>query len=394
MDPQSRLRILEQAHDDLGHKGVQAVWDMLKKRFSWPHMHSDIQHHIASCHRCQVRSTKKLLIPVTVSTPVALFQKVYIDVMKMPQSGNYTMIVAARDDLSGTCEAKALVNQTAENLAEFFKVHIYCRYGCPRAVITDNGSEVKAAFDILLAELNIPHPRISAYNKQAQGQVERGHFTLREAMVTACNGRIKQWLKKLALALFADKITVSRVTGFSPYQLLHGTDPILPFDLAEATFSVDGFYDGMTTAELLAQRIRQLERRPKDIQQAAETLKKSRFASKEQFEKRFRKRLQKRDYKHGELVLVRKVSLESSVASSAKTDDRYFGPYVVERKNRGGAYVLKEPDGSISRQETVAAFRLLPYITRDHWFMHTGWMGDDPESQESEEDSLSEGSDR
>jgi hypothetical protein len=41
--------------------------------------------------------------------------------------------------------------------------------------------------------------------------------------------------------VFADRITISKVTGFSPFQLLHATDPILPFDLTEATFMVEGF---------------------------------------------------------------------------------------------------------------------------------------------------------
>ena len=41
--------------------------------------------------------------------------------------------------------------------------------------------------------------------------------------------------------MFADRITTSRVTGFSPYQLLHATDPFLLLDLAEATFLVEEF---------------------------------------------------------------------------------------------------------------------------------------------------------
>jgi hypothetical protein len=147
----------------------------------------------------------------------------------------------------------------------------------------------------------------------------------------------------------------------------------------------------MTTTELLALRIRQLERHDRDIAQAAETLKRARFYSKEQFEKKFRKRLQKDVYRRGELVLIRNVSLESSVASSAKTDDRYFGPYEVDRKNQGGAYILKELDGTLCRQNPVAAFRLLPYITRDHWFMQTGWM-EDKEEAESNSDEGSESS--
>lgn len=173
----------------------------------------------------------------------------------MPKAGKLSMIVAARDDLSGVCEAKALESASAKSLAKFFWTQIYCRYRCPQQVVTDNGSETKAGFEELMKTLNVPHVRISYYNKHASGVVERGHYTLREALVRSCGGQISKWPEKLPLAVFADRITVSRVTGFSPYQTLHGCDPILSFDLAEATFLVEGFYSGMTTVELLTLQI-------------------------------------------------------------------------------------------------------------------------------------------
>jgi hypothetical protein len=71
-----------------------------------------------------------------------------------------------------------------------------------------------------------------------------------------------------------------------------------------------------------------------------------------------------------------------TVSSESKTDDRYLGPYEVHRKNKGGAYILKELDGSVFKNGPVAAFRILPYITRNHWFMRTGWMGPDPMEEE------------
>jgi hypothetical protein len=68
-------------------------------------------------------------------------------------ANKYNMIIAARDDLTGFCEAKALTVQTSEALATFFWTYIYCRYGCPLQVTTDNRSEVKGAFKLLAARL-------------------------------------------------------------------------------------------------------------------------------------------------------------------------------------------------------------------------------------------------
>jgi transposase InsO family protein len=75
-------------------------------------------------------------------------------------------------------------------------------------VTTDNGPEVKGAFEELVRRMGIPHVTISPYNKHANGVVERGHFILREAIVKMCdkddNGQIKNWHKHVDAAVFAD----------------------------------------------------------------------------------------------------------------------------------------------------------------------------------------------
>ena len=129
-----------------------------------------------------------------------------------------------------------------------------------------------------------------------------------------------------------------------------------------------------------------MSKHDRDIKRAADTLKKARFRSKEHFEKKFLKKLQKEEYKHGELVIVRNVGIEMEVSTKRKTTDRYFGPYEVDRKNQGGAYILKELDGTSFRHNPTAAFRLLPYITRNHWFMRTGWMDEEEEETDSADD--------
>jgi hypothetical protein len=75
-----------------------------------------------------------------------------------------------------------------------------------------------------------------------------------------------------------------------------------------------------------------------------------------------------------------------AVSSRRKTDDRYFGPYEVVHKNKGGAYILKELDGSLFRNNPTAAFRLLPYITRGHWFMKQNEIEEEDEESETDDD--------
>jgi hypothetical protein len=50
-------------------------------------------------------------------------------------------------------------------------------------------------------------------------------------------------------------------------------------------------------------------------------------------------------------------------ALNRKMRPRYLGPLIVVARNFGGAYVLCELDGSVLHRP-IAAFRILPYLTR------------------------------
>ena len=107
--------------------------------------------------------------------------------------------------------------------------------------------------------------------------------------------------------------------------------------------------------------MRQLYKHPDDVAQAARVLKKACFASKQQFEQQFIKRLSHDEYKKGELVLVRNTAIELS--HNRKSLPRYLGPFQVEEKSSEKSYILRDLDGSLQKKRT-AAYRLLPYISR------------------------------
>ena len=358
-----RREILEEMHEGNGHHGVWAVAKQTILRYHWPGIQEDIKKHIRSCHTCQLRTTKKMHLPVTISHPPLLFSKVYLDVMKMPTARGKRWIVACRDDLSGITECKAIARDQAKVITKFFLHRIILRYGNVQEVITDNGPSFKKEFKKLLRDYGIKHIKISPYNSQANGVVERGHYNIREAIVKLCKGNLNQWPLMLPAACYADRITIRKATGFSPFYLLHGVHPFLPCDLADATFITSKFRPGMSDEELLIARIRQVLRMPQDVEKARQVLRKARIYSKEAYENKYARRLQKEAYEPGTLVLIRNNPIENSVSIERKTANRYMGPYRIIRCTQGGSYVLEEMNGNVLRH-TTAAFRLIPYIYR------------------------------
>jgi hypothetical protein len=253
----------------------------------------------------------------------------------------------------------------AENgtaLAAFIFEEILCRWGPLAEIVTDNGPAFIQALDILATRYNINHIRISPYNSQANGIVERRHYDVRESIMKSSEGDEARWFRTAHSVFWAERVTILKSTGLSPYFMVHGVEPLFPFDLSEATYLVPlPNTDPFSTTGLIAWRARQLQKRRQDLDAIREQVLKARFLSIKQFEATFKNRIKDFDFQPGSLVLVRNSRVEKEL--NRKTKPRYTGPMIVLRRTTGGSYLLAELDGSVSKLR-YAAFRLLPYHPR------------------------------
>jgi hypothetical protein len=175
-----------------------------------------------------------------------------------------------------------------------------------------------------------------------------------------CDGDEKKWPASTHAVFWAERITTHRAIGHSSYYVAHGVEPLLPFDITEATYLVPP-QSAMTTPELLALRARQLQKRPEDLADIHARILKARFASVQQFEKKYAHSIKTYEFITGDMVLVRNSRVEMSLDRKAKP--RWLGPMIVVRKTTGGSYILAELDGTVSKLR-FAAFRVVPYHAR------------------------------
>ena len=187
--------------------------------------------------------------------------------------------------------------------------------------------------------------------------------------------------------------------GCSPYFAVTGCHPILPFDISEATYLLPPPDLILSTTDLLASRALTLQKRQTDIATLRSDVYRSRLQAAQKFERDHAATLRDFDFKRSDLVLMRHTQIEKSL--NRKMRPRYLGPLVVLSRNRGGAYILCELDGSVFHRP-IAAFRLLPYLARKSLTLPDDFLdvsdkrfeelkasntpGDDDHHQETDED--------
>lgn len=136
------------------------------------------------------------------------------------------------DHFTKLAHAFPCVNQKAKQIAKKLWDHVFCIYGFPTRIHTDQGTNFEST---LIAELlklaGIKKSHTTAYHPMGNGGTERFNWTLGSMLRSLPLKEKHKWPEQIQTLTFAYNATVHETTGYAPFQLMFGRIPKLPVDV-------------------------------------------------------------------------------------------------------------------------------------------------------------------
>ena len=171
--PSQRSEFLEMGHGS-AHMGVERKYELIRVNAYWPGLQTDVQKFVTTCERCQlskssVNRNKAPLQSIFTARPMETWAMDIMGPLPCSASG-YRYILVATDLFTKWVEAIPLVDQTASAVAHAFVEKCVFRFGAPRSLLTDQGSNFES---LLMREvcllLGIKKLRTSPFHPRTDG---------------------------------------------------------------------------------------------------------------------------------------------------------------------------------------------------------------------------------
>uniref|UniRef100_A0A2N9ER72 RNA-directed DNA polymerase n=1 Tax=Fagus sylvatica TaxID=28930 RepID=A0A2N9ER72_FAGSY len=309
--------VMREVHEGIcgNHSGARSLaHKLVRAGYYWPTLQKDAVSYVRACDKCQrfgnlIHSPPETLTPMTAPWPFAQWG---LDIMGPLPVGRRQLkfLVVGIDYFTKWVEAEPLATITEKNIRGFVWKAIICRFGIPRAFISDNGRQFdNSPFREFCEELGIHNHYSSPGHPQANRQVEVTNRSLLKMIKTRLEGAKGLWPEELPNILWAYRTTARTPTGETPFRLTYGTEAVIPVEIGLTTWRTNNYDEEINDAQLrsnldLVDEVRdQAEARTRVYQQ--------------RMARYYDRRVKHREFKVGDLVL-RKVTLATKDPTQGK----------------------------------------------------------------------------
>ena len=230
-------------------------------------------------------------------------------------------------------------------------------HGVPSVVISDRGPQFASeVWDHIMKNLGSRVALATTHHPQTDGQSERVIQTLTRIIRAYVRDQSAMWVDLLPLFQFALNNSASSTTQLSPFQLMHGRDPVAPVNLMlDKPHDPKGGMELGASRRVVAWARDWWKARRRLCKFAEDNLREGARLMKRRYDSR------RRDFQAepGDLVLL-SVKSHPSFGAVRKLRLRYTGPYVVKRRIHPNAYELEGLPSAVPPTQNVSYLTTVP----------------------------------
>jgi transposase InsO family protein len=222
------------------HSGARTlVGKAFRQGFYWPTALQDATHLVKHCEACQfharqIHKPALELQTIPLSWPFAVWG---LDILgPFPNAvGGYNHLYVAIDKFTKWVEVEAVTKINRHSAIKFMR-GIFARFGLPRKIITDNGTQFASSdFTEYCEELGVKIGFASVAHPKSNGQAERANALVLKGLKCRTFNKLKKsgknWIEELPSVLWSVRTTPNRATGETPFFLVYGAEAMLPSEL-------------------------------------------------------------------------------------------------------------------------------------------------------------------
>ena len=180
--------MLEELHNNMEHQGIDRTVSLVRDRFFWPYMQSDIEHYVTKACAClkQKKPCHDARAPLTTIVTTQPFELVCLDFLHLDQcKGGYQYILVIVDHFTRFAQAYATTTKTGKTAANLLFNDFALKFGFPSRIHHDQGGEFENQMFSQLKKLSgVAGSRTTPYHPMGNGQVERMNRTLLQMLKT------------------------------------------------------------------------------------------------------------------------------------------------------------------------------------------------------------------
>ncbi|XP_061569416.1 uncharacterized protein LOC133423270 [Cololabis saira] len=141
-------------------------------------------------------------------------------------------VLVLTDHFTKLAHAFPCTNQQAKQVAKKLWDNVFCVYGFPGRIHTDQGTNFESDLVAELLKLSgVSKSHTTAYHPMGNGGTERFNRTLGSMLRSLPLREKAKWPQQIQTLTFAYNATVHETTGYAPFHLMFGRVPRLPIDV-------------------------------------------------------------------------------------------------------------------------------------------------------------------